>query len=144
MIDNLLIQLLFFYFYFFFTTTTHSRLSLGFENRGPKAVLSKINRSSTPSSSILTALTASVVSLSKRLSTLLSTGFYPGKRATWKISTRLLNVLPSINKVGYYYLSGWCNHSSKTTWTSGYDFSFFFLISTLEQQQKSDQWWYPV
>ena len=34
------------------------------------------------------------------LSTLLSTGFYPGKkRATWKISTRLLNVLPSINKV---------------------------------------------
>ena len=38
------------------------------------------------------------------LSTLLSTGFYPGKeRATWKISTRLLNVLPSINKVHYYY-----------------------------------------
>ena len=32
------------------------------------------------------------------------TGFYPGKkRATWKISTRLLNVLPSINKVDYYY-----------------------------------------
>ena len=40
----------------------------------------------------------------KTLSTLLSTGFYPGKkRATWKISTRLLNVLPSINKVDYYY-----------------------------------------
>ena len=38
------------------------------------------------------------------LSTLLSTGFYPGKqRATWKISTSLLNVLPSINKVDYYY-----------------------------------------
>ena len=38
------------------------------------------------------------------LSTLLSTGFYPGKkRATWKISTRLLNALPSINKVDYYY-----------------------------------------
>ena len=38
------------------------------------------------------------------LSTLLSTGFYPGKkRATWKISTRLLNMLPSINKVDYYY-----------------------------------------
>ena len=38
------------------------------------------------------------------LSTLLSTGFYPGKkRATWKISTRLLNVLTSINKVDYYY-----------------------------------------
>ena len=38
------------------------------------------------------------------LSTLLSTGFYPGKkRATWKISTRLLNVLSSINKVDYYY-----------------------------------------
>ena len=38
------------------------------------------------------------------LSTLLSTGFYPGKkRATWKISTGLLNVLPSINKVDYYY-----------------------------------------
>ena len=38
------------------------------------------------------------------LSTLLSTGIYPGKkRATWKISTRLLNVLPSINKVDYYY-----------------------------------------
>ena len=38
------------------------------------------------------------------LSTLLSTGFYPGKkRATWKISTRLLNVLPSINKIDYYY-----------------------------------------
>ena len=38
------------------------------------------------------------------LSTLLSTVFYPGKkRATWKISTRLLNVLPSINKVDYYY-----------------------------------------
>ena len=38
------------------------------------------------------------------LSTLLSTGFYSGKkRATWKISTRLLNVLPSINKVDYYY-----------------------------------------
>ena len=38
------------------------------------------------------------------LSTLLSTGFYPGKkRATWKISTRLQNVLPSINKVDYYY-----------------------------------------
>ena len=38
------------------------------------------------------------------LSTLLSTGFYPGKkRVTWKISTRLLNVLPSINKVDYYY-----------------------------------------
>ena len=38
------------------------------------------------------------------LSTLLSTGFYPGKkRATWKISTILLNVLPSINKVDYYY-----------------------------------------
>ena len=38
------------------------------------------------------------------LSTLLSTGFYPGKkRASWKISTRLLNVLPSINKVDYYY-----------------------------------------
>ena len=38
------------------------------------------------------------------LSTLLSTGFYPGKkRSTWKISTRLLNVLPSINKVDYYY-----------------------------------------
>ena len=33
-----------------------------------------------------------------------NTGFYPGKkRATWKISTRLLNVLPSINKVDYYY-----------------------------------------
>ena len=32
------------------------------------------------------------------LSTLLSTGFYLGKkRATWKISTSLLNVLPSIN-----------------------------------------------
>ena len=41
------------------------------------------------------------------LSTLLSTGFYPGKkRATWMISTCLLNVLPSINKVdyNYYYL----------------------------------------
>ena len=39
------------------------------------------------------------------LSTLLSTGFYPGKkRATWKISTRLLNVLPSINKVDYYFV----------------------------------------
>ena len=38
------------------------------------------------------------------LSTLLSTGFYPGKkRATWKISIKLLNVLPSINKVDYYY-----------------------------------------
>ena len=38
------------------------------------------------------------------LSTLLSTGFYPGKkRATWKISTKLLNVLPSKNKVDYYY-----------------------------------------
>ena len=38
------------------------------------------------------------------LSTSLSTGFYPGKkRATWKISTRILNVLPSINKVDYYY-----------------------------------------
>ena len=38
------------------------------------------------------------------LSTLLRTGFYPGKkRVTWKISTRLLNVLPSINKVDYYY-----------------------------------------
>ena len=38
------------------------------------------------------------------LSTLLSTDFYPGKkRATWKISTRLLNVLPSINKVDDYY-----------------------------------------
>ena len=38
------------------------------------------------------------------LSTLLSTGFYPGKqRATWKISISLLNVLPSINKVDYYY-----------------------------------------
>ena len=38
------------------------------------------------------------------LSTLLSTGSYPGKkRATWKISTRLLNMLPSINKVDYYY-----------------------------------------
>ena len=38
------------------------------------------------------------------LSTLLSTGFYTGKKgATWKISTRLLNVLPSINKVDYYY-----------------------------------------
>ena len=34
------------------------------------------------------------------LSTLLSTG---KKRATWKISTTLLNVLPSINKVDYYY-----------------------------------------
>ena len=31
-------------------------------------------------------------------------GFYPEKkRATWKISTGLLNVLPSINKVDYYY-----------------------------------------
>ena len=40
------------------------------------------------------------------LSTLLITSFYPGKkRATWKISTRLLNVLPSINKVDYYYYS---------------------------------------
>ena len=39
------------------------------------------------------------------LSTLLSTGFYPGKkRATWKISTRLLNVLPSINKVDYFII----------------------------------------
>ena len=38
------------------------------------------------------------------LSTLLSTGFYLGKkRATGKISTRFLNVLPSINKVDYYY-----------------------------------------
>ena len=37
------------------------------------------------------------------LSTLLSTGFLGKKRATWKISTRLLNVLPSINKVDYYY-----------------------------------------
>ena len=38
------------------------------------------------------------------LSTLLSSGFYIGKkRATWKISTRLLNVLPSISKVDYYY-----------------------------------------
>ena len=35
----------------------------------------------------------------KALSTLLSTGFYPRKkRAPWKISTSLLNVLPSINK----------------------------------------------
>ena len=42
------------------------------------------------------------------LSTLLSTGFYPGKkRATWKISTGLLNVLPSINKVDYYYYYMW-------------------------------------
>ena len=40
----------------------------------------------------------------KASSTLLSTGFYPGKkRATWKINTRLLNVLPSTNKVDYYY-----------------------------------------
>ena len=38
------------------------------------------------------------------LSTLLSTGFYPGKqRASWNISISLLNVLPSINKVDYYY-----------------------------------------
>ena len=38
------------------------------------------------------------------LSTLFSIGFYPGKkRDTWKISTSLLNVLPSINKVDYYY-----------------------------------------
>ena len=33
------------------------------------------------------------------LSTLLSTGFYPGKkRAKWKISTRLLNVIPAFMK----------------------------------------------
>ena len=38
------------------------------------------------------------------LSTLLSTGFYPGKkRATWKISTSLQNVLTSINRFDYYY-----------------------------------------
>ena len=38
------------------------------------------------------------------LSALLSTGFYqPKKKATWKISTSLLNVLPFINKVDYYY-----------------------------------------
>ena len=60
------------------------------------------------------------------LSTLLSTGFYPGKkRATWKISTKLLNVLPSINKVNYYYyyyyyyleVKTWslCKHGTLTT-----------------------------
>ena len=48
------------------------------------------------------------------LSTLLSTGFYPGKkRATWKISTRLLNVLPSINKVDYYYYYYYCSQCMK-------------------------------
>ena len=42
------------------------------------------------------------------LSTLLSTGFYPGrKRGTWQISTRLRNVLPSIYKVDYYYYLQW-------------------------------------
>ena len=45
------------------------------------------------------------------LSTLISTGFYPGKkRATWTISTRLLNVLPSINKVDFYYSFVLCSH----------------------------------
>ena len=38
------------------------------------------------------------------LSTLLSTGFYPGKkRVIWKISTSLLNVSTSINKVDYHH-----------------------------------------
>ena len=57
------------------------------------------------------------------LSTLLSTGFYPGKkRATWKISTRLLNVLPSINKVDYYYYyknSGMANSVDSEQTASG-------------------------
>ena len=60
------------------------------------------------------------------LSTLLSPGFYPGKkRATWKISTRLLNVLPSINKGDYYYY-----YSLSTTSTAAAGgillFCFFF------------------
>ena len=57
------------------------------------------------------------------LSTLLSTGFYPGKKkATWKISTRLLNVLPSINKVDYYYyylLNKFISFLAVLTWKTG-------------------------
>ena len=50
------------------------------------------------------------------LSTLLSTGFYPGKkRATWKISTKLLNVLPSINKVDNYYYYYYSTATSSTS-----------------------------
>ena len=60
------------------------------------------------------------------LSTLLSTGFYPGKkRATWKISTRLLNVLPSINKVDYYYY--YYYHSVNTGWRISFLIFTYFL-----------------
>ena len=50
-------------------------------------------------------LTSSVVTLSKRLypRCLVLVSTQEKKRATWKISTSLLNVLPSINKVDYYY-----------------------------------------
>ena len=61
------------------------------------------------------------------LSTLLSTGFYPGKnRATWKISTRLLNVLPSINKVDYYYYC--CISNIVVTRYTAANFALSFLV----------------
>ena len=64
-------------------------------------------------------LAASVVSLSKRLypHCLVLVSTQEKKRATWKISTRLLNVLPSINKVDYYYYDYYYYHKK---------YSYFF------------------
>ena len=65
------------------------------------------------------------------LSTLLSTGFYPGKkRATWKISTSLLNVLSSINKVDYYYYY----YYWKTEWTES-PRSLFLMVWLILQSR---------
>ena len=56
------------------------------------------------------------------LSTLFSTGFYPGKkRTTKKISTRLLNVLPSINKVDYYYYYYNSKYWDRQAWANSVD-----------------------
>ena len=61
------------------------------------------------------------------LSTLLSTGFYPGKkRATWKISTSLLNVLPSINKVDYCFLFFFSLNKSQLPLKVDVSFLFFY------------------
>ena len=65
------------------------------------------------------------------LSTLLSTGFYPGKkRATWKISTRLLNVLPSINKVDYYYYYYYLETISKSCFLRKYKKAVIYFSSS--------------
>ena len=75
------------------------------------------------------------------LSTLLSIGFYPGKkRATWKISTRLLNVLPSINKVDYYYYYYYYYLLLSQLYSSNTD--QYFVTHSLQEMNLFTKFWY--